>query len=178
MAAELIKLLGFEKAALTRIATFLTTVSSEISIISIKDRLFRCLQQIAIDAKKRLSSCFESNTREFLRTRSSVEYEYSRRNNLSLQASFFISKRGFELRKWRSNYSDVLRRLNVTKEEENFEMHGSTSCKVLGLQWKSSSDVFCFTSHLVINPPLTKRKIISNASQIFDPLGLIIPCVI
>ncbi|GIZ03574.1 hypothetical protein CEXT_137241 [Caerostris extrusa] len=36
MAAELIKLRGFEKAALTRIATFLTTVSSETSIISIK----------------------------------------------------------------------------------------------------------------------------------------------
>ncbi|GIY34359.1 hypothetical protein CEXT_641451 [Caerostris extrusa] len=38
MAAELIKLRGFEKAALT---AFLTTVSSETSIISIKDRLVR-----------------------------------------------------------------------------------------------------------------------------------------
>ncbi|GIX79041.1 hypothetical protein CDAR_231881 [Caerostris darwini] len=41
MAAELIKLRGFEKAALTRIETFLTTVSSETSIINIKDRLVR-----------------------------------------------------------------------------------------------------------------------------------------
>ncbi|GIY28922.1 uncharacterized protein CDAR_621401 [Caerostris darwini] len=41
MVAQLIKLRGFEKAALTRIETFLTTVSSETSIISIKDRLVR-----------------------------------------------------------------------------------------------------------------------------------------
>ncbi|GIY88020.1 hypothetical protein CDAR_368821 [Caerostris darwini] len=94
------------------------------------------------------------------------------------KVSLLLSKRGFELRKWRSNSPDVLRKLNVTKEEENFEINGSTSCRLLGLQWKSSSDVFCFTPHLEINPPLTKRKIISNASQIFDPLGLISPCVI
>ncbi|GIY24383.1 reverse transcriptase [Caerostris darwini] len=37
--------------------------------------------------------------------------------------SFSLWKRGFELRKWRSNSSDVLRRLNVTTEEENFEIH-------------------------------------------------------
>ncbi|GIX96918.1 uncharacterized protein CDAR_530521 [Caerostris darwini] len=94
------------------------------------------------------------------------------------QVSSLLSKRGFELRKWRSNSSHVLRRLNVTKEEENFEIHGSRTCKLLGLQWKSSSDVFCFTPHLEINPPLTKLKIISNAFKIFDPLGLISPCVI
>ncbi|GIX79038.1 uncharacterized protein CDAR_231861 [Caerostris darwini] len=93
------------------------------------------------------------------------------------KVSSLLSKRGFELRKWRLNSLDVLRRLNVTKEE-NFEIHGSTRCKALVLQWESSSDVFCFTPRLEINPPLTKRKIISNASQIFDPLALISPCVI
>ncbi|GIY91009.1 hypothetical protein CEXT_148451 [Caerostris extrusa] len=41
MDAELIQLRGFEKAALTRLETFLTTVSSEISIISIKGRLVK-----------------------------------------------------------------------------------------------------------------------------------------
>ncbi|GIY97906.1 hypothetical protein CEXT_468061 [Caerostris extrusa] len=54
------------------------------------------------------------------------------------QVYLLLSKRGFELRKWRSNSSGVFRRWNVTKEEENFEINGSTSCKVLGLQWKSS----------------------------------------
>ncbi|GIY82360.1 hypothetical protein CEXT_203531 [Caerostris extrusa] len=47
------------------------------------------------------------------------------------QVSSLFLKRGFELRKWRSNSFQVLRKLNVIKEENRFEIHGGTKCKVL-----------------------------------------------
>ncbi|GIX82634.1 reverse transcriptase [Caerostris darwini] len=87
------------------------------------------------------------------------------------QVSLLLFKRGFELRKWRYNSSDVLRRLNVIKEEK-FEIHGSTSCKVLGLQWKSSTDVFCFTPHLKIYRLLTKQNHVDIATRDINPQNL------
>ncbi|GFW18136.1 uncharacterized protein TNCV_4006761 [Trichonephila clavipes] len=52
------------------------------------------------------------------------------------------------------------------------------SSKVLGLFWNSSNDTFGFQPSLELTPPLTKRRILSESSKIFDPLGLLSPCTV
>ncbi|GFV09718.1 integrase catalytic domain-containing protein [Trichonephila clavipes] len=57
-----------------------------------------------------------------------------------------------------------------------FSKDSNESSKVLGLFWNSSNDTFGFQPSLELTPPLTKRRILSESSKIFDPLGLLSPC--
>ncbi|XP_036345643.1 uncharacterized protein LOC118754877, partial [Rhagoletis pomonella] len=87
-----------------------------------------------------------------------------------------ILRRGrFELAKWHSNYSEFVN--DCTIKDLNLEDDSVTS--TLGLRWDQREDVFMFafvlkrTSHAV-----TKRSILSIASSLFDPLGLVSPIII
>ncbi|GFX42981.1 hypothetical protein TNCV_435971 [Trichonephila clavipes] len=51
-----------------------------------------------------------------------------------------------------------------------FSKDSNESSKVLGLFWNSSNDTFGFQPSLELTPPLTKRRILSESSKIFDPL--------
>ncbi|GFX21667.1 integrase catalytic domain-containing protein [Trichonephila clavipes] len=59
-----------------------------------------------------------------------------------------------------------------------FSKDSNESSKVLGLFWNSSSDTFGFQPSLELTPSLTKRLILSESSKIFDPLGLLSPCIV
>ncbi|GFU47968.1 integrase catalytic domain-containing protein [Trichonephila clavipes] len=56
--------------------------------------------------------------------------------------------------------------------------YSNESSKVLGLFWNSSNDTFGSQPSLELKPPLTKRRILSGSSKIFDPLGLLSPCTV
>ncbi|GFV89537.1 uncharacterized protein TNCV_5016551 [Trichonephila clavipes] len=93
-----------------------------------------------------------------------------------------LSTRGFHLRKWNSNSTEFLAQFS-----EHFSSHdarvefykdSNESSKVLGLFWNSSNDTFGFQPSLELTPPLTKRRILSESSKIFDPLGLLSPCTV
>ncbi|XP_036341076.1 uncharacterized protein LOC118750467 [Rhagoletis pomonella] len=81
----------------------------------------------------------------------------------------------FELAKWHSNYSEFVN--DCTIKDLNLEDDSVTS--TLGLRWDQREDVFMFafvlkrTSHAV-----TKPSILSIASSLFDPLGLVSPITI
>ncbi|GFX53839.1 uncharacterized protein TNCV_1597851 [Trichonephila clavipes] len=59
-----------------------------------------------------------------------------------------------------------------------FSKDSNESSKVLGLFWNSSNDTFGFQPSLELTPSLTKRRILSKSSKIFDPLGLLSPCTV
>ncbi|GFS46733.1 uncharacterized protein TNIN_200831 [Trichonephila inaurata madagascariensis] len=59
-----------------------------------------------------------------------------------------------------------------------FSKYSNESSKVLGLFWNSSNDTFRFQPSLELTPPLRKRRILSESSKIFDPLGLLSPCTV
>ncbi|GFV70432.1 uncharacterized protein TNCV_4798511 [Trichonephila clavipes] len=86
----------------------------------------------------------------------------------------------FHLRKWNSNSTEFLTKFpdqdNDTRVE--FSKDSNDSSKVLGLFWNSSNDTFGFQPSLELTPPLTKRRILSESSKIFVPLGLISPCTV
>ncbi|GFV99979.1 integrase catalytic domain-containing protein [Trichonephila clavipes] len=92
-----------------------------------------------------------------------------------------LSTRGFHLRKWNSNSTVFLAQFSEHSSHDarvEFSKDSNESSKVLGLFLNSSNDTFGFQPSLELTPPLTKRRILSESSKIFDPLGLLSPCTV
>lgn len=86
---------------------------------------------------------------------------------------------GFPLAKWQSTHKDLLTAVNSTKETASTITFDDCATKILGLKWLPHSDEFAFTVRLNENSgKLTKRIILSEVAQIFDPLGFISPVTI
>ncbi|XP_070144684.1 uncharacterized protein [Drosophila kikkawai] len=88
---------------------------------------------------------------------------------------------GFKLRKWCSNNDEVLAQIpnedivNHVKLDETLQHY---SVKTLGLIWVPNKDQLCGRSQKSEASTITKRVVSSEASQIFDPLGLFAPVVV
>lgn len=81
------------------------------------------------------------------------------------------------LRKWKSNEPRVLPKPESPQSSLDLNIGTSEPSKTLGLGWLPGSDQLCFPSGLTASGN-TKRDILSVIAQIFDPLGLLAPCVI
>ena len=80
---------------------------------------------------------------------------------------------GFVLRKWTSNKPDFLSHLPPSDlaAGKNFD-NAEPSFHMLGLAWQAESHCFVFSRRDVqCHLPLTKRKILSNISELFEPFG-------
>lgn len=82
-----------------------------------------------------------------------------------------------KLRKWISNDPQVLG--NIPKSDLrpgllNFGDH--EQARTLGLIWNFQDDNFMFRISNLSTEKITKRQMLSDISQIFDPLGLVTPC--
>lgn len=89
----------------------------------------------------------------------------------------------FNLRKWQSNSKYVLENINDNKTQDlnskalNLD-GGNNNNKTLGIYWKCNTDILSYSVNEFIDIKSTKRTILSAISQIFDPLGLVGPCVV
>ena len=96
------------------------------------------------------------------------------------QLSQLLKQGGFNLRKWSSNNQKILASINgehTNKESYNIEI-GKT-VKTLGIIWNPVDDVFQFQVKLMeIKAPITKRKVFSETSKLFDPMGWLAPVII
>ncbi|XP_061717053.1 uncharacterized protein LOC133524913 [Cydia pomonella] len=80
------------------------------------------------------------------------------------------------LRKWKSNDPRLID--SFSPESKNLNMGTSESGKILGLGWHPDADQLYFPIGISVPKGTTKRDILSTIAQIFDPLGLLSPCVI
>lgn len=88
-----------------------------------------------------------------------------------------LSTIGFHLRKWVSNEPAILS--NDNPQETSYIRDFSGDLKTLGLQWSPLNDVLQYKISMPqTNAAVTKRHILSVASQTFDPLGLVGPVII
>nr|CAI5832998.1 unnamed protein product [Callosobruchus analis] len=87
---------------------------------------------------------------------------------------------GFHLRKWISSIPEIVTKIGGDDSSEVIEDFGEKgTTKTLGLYWAVSKDMLNYCIKLSTSLTLvTKRTILSEISRIFDPLGLISPCVI
>ncbi|GFX81303.1 uncharacterized protein TNCV_2512921 [Trichonephila clavipes] len=100
---------------------------------------------------------------------------------LQMDIAHVLSTRGFHLRKGNSNSTEFLAQFSEHSSHDarvEFYKDSNESSKVLGLFWNSSNDTFGFQPSLELTPPLTKRRILSESSKIFDPLGLLSHCTV
>eukprot|EP00112_Aurelia_sp_Birch-Aquarium-sp1_P009810 Seg2129.4 transcript_id=Seg2129.4/GoldUCD/mRNA.D3Y31 product="hypothetical protein" protein_id=Seg2129.4/GoldUCD/D3Y31 len=93
---------------------------------------------------------------------------------------------GFTLRKWKSSNQEVredIREKKTTGEEVVGKSLNKEpeSTKVLGLKWSQEKDTLPIqlaSDNSRILKPVTKRKMLSKVSEIFDPLGVASPVTI
>ncbi|XP_072936546.1 uncharacterized protein [Epargyreus clarus] len=97
-------------------------------------------------------------------------------NFLRKEITDALASAGMHLRKWKSNATCF--ESEVAQTSLNLNIGSQQPSKLLGLSWHANSDELCFPISDVIPNSNTKRNLLSSISQIFDPLGLLAPCVI
>ncbi|XP_049886542.1 uncharacterized protein LOC126381028 isoform X1 [Pectinophora gossypiella] len=87
----------------------------------------------------------------------------------------------FNLRKWQSSNTEVLESVsNNDCPSKVVDLSANELSKTLGLNWQCNTDTLTFSinSSLHTNITITKRHILSTIAQVFDPLGLVSPCIV
>ncbi|XP_050547994.1 uncharacterized protein LOC126909605 [Daktulosphaira vitifoliae] len=101
---------------------------------------------------------------------------------LSLQKALIsvLGKSALELRKWSSNCIAVLDAVSVEHRAAtslSFDDSDGGGTKVLGLQWHDAGDYFYYVPRIESVLVTTKRGVLSLIARLFDPLGLLSPCI-
>ncbi|XP_075157800.1 uncharacterized protein LOC142231065 [Haematobia irritans] len=91
-----------------------------------------------------------------------------------------LKRRGFILRKWISNSTELLR--NIPEEFKDISVirkfdHDSVA-KTLGVHWNVGTDYFSFDVQLAEPTTVSKRSILSESARLFDPLGWLTPSTV
>ncbi|XP_054712934.1 uncharacterized protein LOC129222446 [Uloborus diversus] len=136
----------------------------------------RTIHQLALDEKDSYPLASNATLNHFyvddLLSGASSEEEAS---ELVKQLKTMMAKGGFNLRKWKSNNTNVIKEFLDEEEAANL----GTEVKVLGIQWCPKADYFSFSIESVKQKlEYSKREILSEISRVFDPLGLLSPCVV
>ncbi|XP_053968799.1 uncharacterized protein LOC128870226 [Anastrepha ludens] len=98
---------------------------------------------------------------------------------LQRNVSEILKEGGFELRKWASNCAELFENVSNASENISHYLVDSKDVHALGLIWNTEEDYFTFSVNLNQPPTiLTKRTFLSDASTLFDPLGLLAPATI
>ena len=99
-----------------------------------------------------------------------------------LKAKSVMHDAGFDLRKWASNSSELMKKIEMNETHDFTPIGKNSTRKVLGITWDIKSDEIIFDfSDLVAEAferIITKRSILSVSSKLFDPLGLLSPITI
>lgn len=90
-----------------------------------------------------------------------------------------LANYGFKLRKWISNSPKVLQVIPIEEQEKTVTLNTDAHSKTLGTIWKPAQDTLGFRLKLPEDCiMITKRKILSEVSQLFDPLGILSPTIV
>lgn len=93
-----------------------------------------------------------------------------------------LKSAGFNLRKIKSNSTELLKFVSNNCHDKQDNLKLSTATNILGIEWDPNIDcILMSVSKLpkhIDNEKCTKRKILSISSSIFDPLGLLSVCII
>ena len=97
---------------------------------------------------------------------------------LKSEITDILQSSGFELRKWISNFPEILEK-ERNENIEHYCLPEASTSKTLGIAWNSKTDNFEYTIDTSCIPEkTTKRTILSYTANLFDPLGLLAPITI
>ncbi|CAD6227167.1 GSCOCG00011937001-RA-CDS [Cotesia congregata] len=100
-------------------------------------------------------------------------------NDIARQLNDMCTSACLPLDIWKSNSPEfIIPSTSQLKDESMVHTFDESLSKVLGISWLPSQDQFTFQGTISEKNAVTKRSILSEVSQFFDPLGLIAPVVI
>ncbi|CAG9562226.1 unnamed protein product [Danaus chrysippus] len=138
----------------------------------------RCLIQLAEESRDqaiKFTIAHDFYVDDYLSGASSVTATV----NQCRQVIAVLQKAGYNLRKWQSNSNEVLESLCGNHDISDIvDLSNNEMSKTLGLNWQCSRDTFSFFINLTSTDHVTKRQILSVIAQIFDPIGLVVPCIV
>ncbi|XP_057339388.1 uncharacterized protein LOC130676895 [Microplitis mediator] len=82
------------------------------------------------------------------------------------------------LDKWKSNHPQFSPPSTSTQQMQPVYTFEDLTSKILGITWHPHEDIFSFQGNISFRPAITKRSILSEVAQLFDPVGLISPVII
>ncbi|XP_045462033.1 uncharacterized protein LOC123672092 [Harmonia axyridis] len=144
----------------------------------------RSMLQLALDFKEKYPVACEAILSDFyMDDFLSGADDVEQLLQLQREVSIILASGGFQLRKWMSNRQHILNEFHVNADIDVGVLHlgENEQSKMLGLCWNSIQDSIQFSSkHFreFKRNNVTKRSILANVSQIFDPLGLLGPLTI
>lgn len=139
----------------------------------------RCLYQLGLE-----NECEYPNASKSIREDFYVDDLLSGSNSiestirLANQITEILAKAGFHLRKWVSNSCKILEGIQTTNKSDIIDLGTHENTKTLGLIWNGQRDCFLYKIGSNFNSRITKRSVLSEISQIFDPLGLLSATII
>ena len=138
-----------------------------------------CLQQIAADYEERNeteAALFVKNNFYIYNGLLSVDTA-EQAVSIVKQTKSMLAEGSLTLHKFVSSDRAVSEALRGSTAD-NVELPGFSSVeRALGIQWHTKEDNFVFQIKMA-DKPYTRRGILSTVSSIFDPLGLISPCIL
>lgn len=89
-----------------------------------------------------------------------------------------LSRGGFNLRQWCSNDSEVMNSIPENLANITLFSDASQPIKTLGIQWNPQMDILTYNvANNFDEPRVTKRIMLSQIAQLFDPIGLLGPVI-
>lgn len=140
----------------------------------------RCLAELGNQIEEQLPDIANIIRRDFyvddlLTGTETIEQTVYIRKNIAQ----VLDTAGFKLRKWASNDSAILDDVPMQDRVlNNVNFNDTDHTKTLGTIWKITSDTLAFTIKELNQTKVTKSQILAEIAQIFDPLGLLSPCII
>lgn len=141
----------------------------------------RTLQQIGLDhAEKYPLAAEAAKSSFFMDDLLSGHDDIEQAKVLQQQLIQMFQAAGMNLRKWSSNNLELIKDLSSEQLDTPLDFKCIETRKTLGLRWNPATDTFSFKNPLenTINKSLSKRKLLSDISRIFDPFGWISPITI
>lgn len=89
-------------------------------------------------------------------------------NQIKCDLVQLLNAGNFELRKWNSNCSKL----------RDDDTSVSNIISILGISWNTITDSFCIKISLSETNVFTKRSILSEIAQLYDPIGFISPVIV
>ena len=140
----------------------------------------RCLQQLA---REESTSCPAGSrillSDVYMDDVLSGAYTIEEARHLQADLTRLCTAGGFRLRKWASNSLDFLGGIASDALGTSREWDTNATHSVLGIQWFPESDRFRIRCPLRLQSTrFTKRSVLSQAAQLFDPLGWLAPITV
>lgn len=91
------------------------------------------------------------------------------------------SKAGLQLHKWCANHQDLLKGVPAADRGISLELGTdklNQETKALGIKWIPKTDTFRLAYEPTCKASITKRNVLSETAQLFDPLGIVNPVII